>query len=284
MRYVHRFVGTRRLERARVHINACIQQWSADWRVDHDTAPLQAHVEICADALQEFSRVGAQAMTCVKDAHGSLFVQMPAAQWRKCLFGAAHDDLPDDALAGALLAQAQQALLAGLAGNTAAPAALTAVTAESDRPAPGLPWIVARVCVGEPGACVVSLLIDARHFDDALPAPAPVTLISREKATGHATLRLQLHFALADVSATDLQHLKPGVVVQSSHRLDEPLMLGSASRPHLLKAFLGQRDGRLAARIAAKTTPVPVPLAGSTSTSPRVDLPKHSTSTAAERA
>jgi len=276
MRYLYRYAGVRRLEYARRHVDDALAGWSADWRVDHANEPVQARWQVAdaatVDCLAGDDPAGLERMD------DTLYLRTAAAAWRRAVFGSAASGLPDDPLACALLAQARAALVSALARKPAgsAPADANtnanAPTSAAQRPVAGRAWLYAGLFHAGRDEPFLQLLLDARRFDAALATPPPVALTPRALAVRNATLPLTLQLPLDSVSAADLQHLRPGVIVQSRHRLDEPLLLGCDTQPRLLRAFLGQRKGRLAVRLdsvaAARTTATESASAASPSSTP----------------
>jgi hypothetical protein len=258
MRYLYRYAGVRRVESARRHLDDVLAGWSVDWRVAHASAPMRVDWQVAdADCVERFSGEEPTALQRVDD---TLFLRATDAAWRRALFGSAAAQLPDDALAVALLGRARVALVTALSGGHAhaAPAdadtqanaqANARKTATQQIPAAGRAWLHAGILVADNDAPCLELLLDARRFDAVLATRPPVALTPRAQAVRNARLPLTLQLPLDSVSAHDLRHLRPGVIVQSRQRLDEPLLLGSATQASVLRAFLGQRDGRLAVRI-----------------------------------
>lgn len=255
MRYLYRYAGVRRVERARRYLDDLLAAWSADWRAAHAGEPLQVHWQVADDAfVHRFACDEPAALHPVDD---TLYLRVTDAAWRRALLGPAATQLPDDALAGALLARARIALVNALNGVHTTDsqvddhAAANPRPASRQRPAAGRAWLHACIFVADNAAPCLELLLDACRFDAELATPPPVALTPRAQAVRNATLRLPLQLPLDGVSAHDLRHLCPGVIVQSRQRLDEPLLLGSDTQASLLRVFLGQRNGRLAVRIAS---------------------------------
>lgn len=289
MHYLYRFVGVRRLQFAREYLAAVLQAWSAEWRMDHESAPLAVSLTDAADTLADFACADADAnpVHCLNDGHGAILLRGTAADWRACVFGRSAASLPADTVADTLLAQARQTLLNALAGHAANPAAAAApdvLPTTAKAPADRLAWIRAHVQF-DGAAPAFSILIDAQRFNAALAPQAAAALTRRSDAIGHATLALRLHFSLEPLNAAGLRALQPGTVLRSSHRLDQPLHMGSDERPEWLTAFLGQRNGNLAARISVNPIPAAaVHAPGNTRAGSRSGTTSQPTTLAAERA
>lgn len=226
MRYLHQFVGSTRLATARAQISAAAAQWSAQWRVDHASDPLT----VAVTPAQAGTAAGADS----------------DADWATLVFGSAQEQLPADDTRSALLTRARRALIQLLLAD-AANAAAHAAEPQTTLPDDGRARITATLAGN---GVAVTVLLDASHYDRALPPVLRPELALRDTAIGEAPVSLQLSFALARIGAEELRQLQPGVVIRAAHALDQPFALGTPEQPAALHAYLGQQDGHKAIRIS----------------------------------
>lgn len=249
MRYLYRFVGNRRLARARERFGSALDRWMNDWCIGagHDRPELRVSPAYGGDSAPAAESPGLQCFR-LTGAHGFLLLDETA--WRALVFGA-DDGLPRDGTASRLLDCAIVELL------RAALDATCGIKLQQDGISDdGRAWIRVGIGSGAQDPAAVRLFIDADHFSDALPVrPSRPPLQSRLDSCGNVRTTLDLRFPMAELRASELQHLRPGVVIRSLQRLEDPLQFGTADAPDLLTAFLGSRHSRKAVRIHSNLSP-----------------------------
>jgi hypothetical protein len=243
------FLGTSRIDAARKLLPGLVADWRGQWCFVDEQAQGAAK---CSDETALSLREG-EVPPLWQKAQGRVGAIWLAGQhadtWQKMLFGPYAKEVPDDAVARHLLAQAQLALVnALLAGLQQAP--VDALPAESPS-APGALFDDRLVLSIPVQGTLLYVLIDATLLERFLPPlPAKPALVNRQTAIGKATIKLQVRLPLASLAVGEMNNLQPGDILRARTELAQPLSLVSEQNEMLAEGYLARHQDHLVLQLS----------------------------------
>lgn len=243
------FLGKSRLDAARKLLPEAVDNWRAQWCFVDEQAPW---VSDCGDetALAGQEAVAALAWQKALGSEGALWLagQQPDA-WRQVVFGAHAKDIPEDATARHLLAQAQLALVNALLAELQH-APVEALTSEAPSAPGGLFGDRLLLSIAGPGTQLY-VLLDAALLEQHLP-PLPVqpALVKRQDALGNAKLKLHVRLPLANLALGEMNELQPGDILRARTKLAQPLTLVTEQGEVVAEGYLARQQDHLALQLS----------------------------------
>jgi flagellar motor switch/type III secretory pathway protein FliN len=243
------FLGKSRLDAARKLLPEAVANWRAQWCFVDEQAPWLSD---CSDetALAEQEAVAALFWQKAQSSKGAIWLagQHPDA-WRQLLFGAHAKDIPEDATARHLLAQAQLALVNALLAELQQ-APVEALVAEAPSAPSGLYSDRLLLSIAGPGTQLY-VLLDAALLEQHLPPLlAQPTLVKRQAALGNAKLKLHVRLPLASLALGEMNDLQPGDILRARTKLAQPLTLITEQDEVIAEGYLARQQGHLALQLS----------------------------------
>lgn len=171
-----------------------------------------------------------------------------AGDWPQFVFGRHAQDVPEDATASHLLAQAQLALLNAIL-RALGHESVAQLASAAHSPAGGPLNSGVLVQLASPTAHL-GLFIDSALLDAALPPiPRNSPLIERAQAIGSARLTLHLQLPLTSLSIEAVQGIKAGDILRGEAALAHPMQLAIDRNVVVAKGFLARQQRQLAVQL-----------------------------------
>lgn len=242
------FLGKSRLDAARKLLPEAVDNWRAQWCFVDEQAPWLSD---CSDetGLAEQEAVASLAWQKAQGSKGAIWLagQQPDA-WRQLLFGAHAKNIPEDATARHLLAQAQLALVNALLAELQQ-APVEALVAEATSAPGGLYNDRLLLSIAGPDTQLY-VLLDAALLEQHLPSlPTLPALVNRQAAIGKAKIKLHVRLPLASLALGEMNDLQAGDILRARTELAQPLRLTTEQAKVVAEGYLARHQDHLALQL-----------------------------------
>lgn len=243
------FLGKSRLDAARKLLPEAVANWRAQWCFVDEQAPWLSE---CSDetALAEQEAMASLVWQKAQGRAGAIWLagQQPDA-WRQLLFGAHAKDIPEDATARHLLAQAQLALVNALLAELQQ-APVEALVTEAPSAPGGLYRDRLLLSIAGLGTQLYVLLDAALLAQHLPPLPAQPALVKRQVALGNTKLKLHVRLPPANLALGEMNDLQPGDILRVFIKLSQPLNLVTEQDEVIAEGYLARQQGHLALQLS----------------------------------
>jgi hypothetical protein len=242
------FLGNTRLREAQSLLQPIIEGWRSQWCFADGKQLLTVVIEpvTAVDTL-------AEQVTWQRAEIGSSVVRCAGA-WTELIYGPHAHDVPTDATAKHLLANAQLALINALLGGLGhKPVALLLNESALSKVSPLSSELLIRLFTPK---ATLYVLIDAELLNSFLPVRSNgKALVERKAAIGGAKLKLHVQLHLHSLPIDEVQDIKVGDILRGEDSLGHPLHLTTDSTHIVANGYLARQQDHLAVQLVSRNKP-----------------------------